>query len=455
PCGLYGKPREDGLDLSTDVLVFLRPYVQVPPGYVYPSPYLAAAPSGIVPLPPAPLSHAAALAAATSQFYEYQNAAAAAAVTYPGQYPNGFETYPYTSAAGAASYVTPYTYATLPQTAGLPAAAAGGFPGLSPYQTAAQATLQEARMQHEKLYRHTVPAEKIIILPLNAPLPRPTIPKYISRLWYESRPLHLNPSHHLKCGVSKIYSCGVSKIYACGVSKIYACGMRIDAECEECGMRNVESGVRCDLVEKLAIYRNMRVAQKCPVTTSTMVSNFQCATIKIPTFVFGHAKTRCQTQSLAKRRGTTSLTTTAYSPKIFFKIIIATPAVKVYVRKWRIVILFAVELKSLVKMALNMQQQITIAAWAITYANDQPDVWRLDFSLLHMDDAFEQVWQTYYRYALRWPLDVRNARKTPPPLQPSHFCSRNFCQWRLFQSSFVVCERSVYPTAVTMKRHVY
>lgn len=48
---------------------------------------------------------------------------------------------------GAASYVTPYTYATLPQTAGLPTAAAGGFPGLSPYQTAAQATLQEARMQ--------------------------------------------------------------------------------------------------------------------------------------------------------------------------------------------------------------------------------------------------------------------------------------------------------------------
>ncbi|PNF14789.1 RNA-binding protein 38 [Cryptotermes secundus] len=123
----------------------------VPPGYVYPSPYLTTAPSGIVPLPPAPVSHAAALAAAaaaTSQFYEYQNAAAAAAVTYPGQYPNGFETYPYTTAAGAASYVTPYTYATLPQTAGLPTAAAGGFPGLSPYQTAAQAaSLQEARMQ--------------------------------------------------------------------------------------------------------------------------------------------------------------------------------------------------------------------------------------------------------------------------------------------------------------------
>ncbi|KAJ9598848.1 hypothetical protein L9F63_026617, partial [Diploptera punctata] len=36
--------------------------------------------------------------------------------------------------------------------------------------------------------------------------------------------------------------------------------------------------------------------------------------------------------SLAKRRGTTSLTTTAYSPKIF-KIIIATPAVNVYVNK--------------------------------------------------------------------------------------------------------------------------
>ncbi|KAJ9579039.1 hypothetical protein L9F63_024858, partial [Diploptera punctata] len=35
-------------------------------------------------------------------------------------------------------------------------------------------------------------------------------------------------------------------------------------------------------------------------------------------------------QGLAKRRGTTSLTTTAYSPKISFKIIIATPAVKVY-----------------------------------------------------------------------------------------------------------------------------
>jgi hypothetical protein len=76
---------------------------RVPPGYVYQSPYLTAAPSGIVPLPPAPVSHAAALAAAaaaTSQFYEYQNAAVAAAASYPGQYPNGFETYPYTGAAG-------------------------------------------------------------------------------------------------------------------------------------------------------------------------------------------------------------------------------------------------------------------------------------------------------------------------------------------------------------------
>ncbi|XP_063219226.1 RNA-binding protein 24-like [Bacillus rossius redtenbacheri] len=124
----------------------------VPPGYVYPSPYLAATPGGIVPLPPAPLSHAvaaaaAAAAAANSQYYEYPSAASlAAAVSYPGQYPNGFDTYPYTTAAGAASYMTPYTYATLPQTAGLPTTA-GGFPGLSPYQTAAQATLQEARMQ--------------------------------------------------------------------------------------------------------------------------------------------------------------------------------------------------------------------------------------------------------------------------------------------------------------------
>ncbi|XP_026286901.2 RNA-binding protein 24 isoform X4 [Frankliniella occidentalis] len=140
----------------------------VPPSYVYPAPYLSAGP-GVVSLPPAQLSHAAAVAAAASQFYEYQNAAAAAAaaVSYPGQYPSSFEGYPYTSAAAgkdlslaaeylswktgaaAASYMTPYTYATLPQSAsGLPSAAsASAFSGLSPYQSAAGASLQEARLQ--------------------------------------------------------------------------------------------------------------------------------------------------------------------------------------------------------------------------------------------------------------------------------------------------------------------
>lgn len=85
---------------------------RVPPGYsVYQSPYLsaaaAAATPGVVSLQPGGISHAAlaAAAAATSQFYEYQNAAAAAAaaaaVSYPSQaYANGFETYPYTTAAG-------------------------------------------------------------------------------------------------------------------------------------------------------------------------------------------------------------------------------------------------------------------------------------------------------------------------------------------------------------------
>ena len=48
--------------------------------------------------------------------------------------------------------MTPYTYAALPQAAGLPqATAATAFPGLSPYQAAAAAaagaTLQEARLQ--------------------------------------------------------------------------------------------------------------------------------------------------------------------------------------------------------------------------------------------------------------------------------------------------------------------
>lgn len=121
----------------------------VPPSYVYQSPYLAAAaPGGLVPLPATQLSHAAAVAA--TQFYDYQNVAAAAA-TYPGTSYNFAEAYPYTSAAAAvnaaAGYVTPYTYATLPGAAGLPAAAAAAtagaaFPGL-PYQT----TPQEARLQ--------------------------------------------------------------------------------------------------------------------------------------------------------------------------------------------------------------------------------------------------------------------------------------------------------------------
>ncbi|XP_011147024.1 RNA-binding protein 24 isoform X2 [Harpegnathos saltator] len=123
----------------------------VPPGYVYQSPYLAAAaPGGLVPLPATQLGHAAAVAA--SQFYEYQNAAAAAA-SYPGTSYNFAEAYPYTSAAAAAnaaaaSYVGPYTYtlpaASLPAAAAAAAATAAGaaFPGL-PYQT----TPQEARLQ--------------------------------------------------------------------------------------------------------------------------------------------------------------------------------------------------------------------------------------------------------------------------------------------------------------------
>lgn len=137
----------------------------VPQSYIYGAPYLsnagqtgAGAASGLVPIPATQLSHAAAIAAATSQFYEYQNAvAAAAAAPYPGQY-SGFEAYPYaTAAAGAtgaaaaaAQYMAgPYTYAALPQAAS--AAANGGYPGLSPYQNAANAAaasaLQEARLQ--------------------------------------------------------------------------------------------------------------------------------------------------------------------------------------------------------------------------------------------------------------------------------------------------------------------
>ncbi|XP_043271098.1 RNA-binding protein 24-A-like isoform X4 [Venturia canescens] len=121
----------------------------VPPGYMYQSPYLAAAAPGgqLLQLPTTQLSHAAAVAAA-SQFYEYQNAAAAAA-SYPGTSYNFADAYsPYTSAAAAANaaaanYVTSYTYAALPGAAGLPGSTAGAaFPGL-PYQT----TPQEARLQ--------------------------------------------------------------------------------------------------------------------------------------------------------------------------------------------------------------------------------------------------------------------------------------------------------------------
>ncbi|XP_054266400.1 RNA-binding protein 24-like isoform X1 [Macrosteles quadrilineatus] len=172
---LGAKPRgnvQPGQSFGCDISCFQFPGIRttyptvlqsqygVPPGYVYQSPYLsaaAAATPGVVSLPPAQLSHAALAAAAASQFYEYQNAAAAAAAaaavsSYPSQaYTNGFETYPYTTAAGAASYVTPYAYATLQQSAALPTAAtaASAFTGLSPYTAAAAqaATLQEARLQ--------------------------------------------------------------------------------------------------------------------------------------------------------------------------------------------------------------------------------------------------------------------------------------------------------------------
>lgn len=86
-------------------LFLLKKFYRVPPGYVYQSPYLAAtAPGSLVPLQTTQLTHAAAIAAATSQFYEYQNAAAvaaAAAAPYASQYANGFEAYtPYTGATG-------------------------------------------------------------------------------------------------------------------------------------------------------------------------------------------------------------------------------------------------------------------------------------------------------------------------------------------------------------------
>lgn len=89
----------------------------MPPGYMYQSPYLAAtAPGSLVPLPSTQLSHAAAVAAATSQFYEYNAAAvaAAAAAPYTGQYTtNGFDAYtPYTGAAGKYTHIYPHEIKT-------------------------------------------------------------------------------------------------------------------------------------------------------------------------------------------------------------------------------------------------------------------------------------------------------------------------------------------------------
>jgi len=107
-----GRPL--ALEHSPPPVLTIRVFLsRVAPSYVYPSPYLSAAAAGpgVVSLPPAPLSHAAAVAAAASQFYEYQNAAAAAAAaaavsSYPGQYPAGFEGYPYTNAAaGKGGYI--------------------------------------------------------------------------------------------------------------------------------------------------------------------------------------------------------------------------------------------------------------------------------------------------------------------------------------------------------------
>ncbi|XP_077289502.1 RNA-binding protein 24-like [Arctopsyche grandis] len=157
---LGAKPRGNitpGFPFTTSIRAAGYPTVLpsqygVPPGYMYqPQTYLA--PSGLVQLPAAQLSHAA-LAAATSQFYEYQSAAAAAATAaaYPGQaaYSNGFDAYPYTSsaaaagAAAAAGYMSPYAaYATLPQAT---LQGSGVLPTLTPYPQQ-QPTLQEARMQ--------------------------------------------------------------------------------------------------------------------------------------------------------------------------------------------------------------------------------------------------------------------------------------------------------------------
>lgn len=75
----------------------------MPPSYVYGAPYLntGSASTGLVPLQATQLSHAAAIAAATSQFYEYQNAvAAAASAPYPGM--GGYDAYTYSPGTAAA-----------------------------------------------------------------------------------------------------------------------------------------------------------------------------------------------------------------------------------------------------------------------------------------------------------------------------------------------------------------
>lgn len=80
----------------------------MPPSYVYGAPYMNAgtgATTGLVPLQATQLSHAAAIAAATNQFYEYQNAVAtAAAAQYPNQYTGAgaYDAYTYSPGTAAA-----------------------------------------------------------------------------------------------------------------------------------------------------------------------------------------------------------------------------------------------------------------------------------------------------------------------------------------------------------------
>lgn len=154
----------------------------MPPSYVYGAPYLNAGSgtTGLVPLQATQLSHAAAITAATNQFYEYQNAVAtAAAAQYPNQYTAaaGYDAYSYSpataaavagkreinwpancvgvaktnrpfclisSANAAAGGYIPYTYAALPQTG---ASTTGAYPGMAQYQGTGGAALQEARLQ--------------------------------------------------------------------------------------------------------------------------------------------------------------------------------------------------------------------------------------------------------------------------------------------------------------------